>query len=173
MELPKKASVAMASVLILIFSCGAALYFHDYMYPPLEYHIGTFLKKPVKPVISFLRSNYIDRDDIIVFTNESVMMGINFYSNQGFCMYYLFSPQVLDSSWDRPVKESFYSIPTHKILGLKFRKIWVICSDMERSGKLDENSTVVKQWLDSNLRLISSQELEGLWIYCYERKSPR
>jgi 4-amino-4-deoxy-L-arabinose transferase-like glycosyltransferase len=173
MELPKKASVAMASVLILIFSCGAALYFHDYMYPPLEYHMGAYLKKPVKPVISCLRSNYIDRDDIIAFTNESVMPGINFYSNQGFCMYYLFSPQVLvlDPSWHRPVKESVNSIPTHKILSLKFKKIWVICSDWSRNGQLDENSTAVKQWLDSNLKLISSRELDGLWIYCYKRRS--
>jgi len=170
MRLRKGVMVVGSCILILILSCGAGLYFQDYMYPPLEYHLGTYIKKPVRHILYFLNS-HVKKGDLVGLTNESVMPGIDFYAKGKFSLYYLFSPKILDSSWQRQVGETQYYVPMHKITGLEFKRIWVIFSDWERSGGLDENSTAVKQWLDINLRSISNQVLDGLQVYCYERKN--
>lgn len=169
MRLRKEIMVVVSGILIFIFSYGACLYFYDYMHPLLGYHMGTYLKKPVRHIVNFLDNN-VKKGDLIALTNESVMPGIDFYAKRKFSLYYLFSPQILDPSWQRPIEETHYCVPIHKIAGLEFKRIWVISTDWSRSGKLDENSTVVKQWLDISFKLMSSQEFDGLWIYCYGRK---
>ena len=169
MELRKEVTVVVSCILIGIVSCGTCLYFRDHMYPPLKYHLGTYLKKPVKPIVDFLDRN-VGEKDLIAFTNESVYEGIDFYAKNKFSMYYLFVPKILDTSWRRPVQEVGRCIPVHKITAREFGKIWVISTDWGRTSTVDENSAVVKQWLDSHLKLLSSTGLDGLWIYCYEKK---
>ncbi|MFA5390918.1 MAG: hypothetical protein WC331_05780 [Candidatus Omnitrophota bacterium] len=169
MELRKEVATVVSCVLIGIVSCGAGLYFGDHLYPSLEYHLGTYLKKPVKPIVDFLNKNVGERD-LIVFTNESVQEGVDFYAQNRFFLYYLFVPQTLDTSWGRPIPESRLDIPVHKITAREFERMWVISTDWGRTGTVDENSAAVKRWLDSHLRLLSSTELDGLWIYCYEKK---
>ena len=171
MELRKEVTIVVSCLLIGIVSCGICLYFRNHMYPPLAYHLGTYLKKPVKPVVDFLNRNVTEKD-LLALTNESVYDGIEFYAKNKFLLYYLFVPEILDTSYRRPVQESSQIIPVHKITAHKFEKMWVISTDWGRTGKLDENSVVVKQWLESHLRLLSSTELDGLWIYCYEKKCP-
>ncbi|MFA5117357.1 MAG: glycosyltransferase family 39 protein [Candidatus Omnitrophota bacterium] len=159
-----------AGVLISIFLCGTWLYFYGYIYPPGRYHSGACLKKPVRPLAGYLDNN-VRSGDLVAFTNVSVMPGLNFYSKRMIPQYYLFSPQVLNSDWQRPVTETRFCVPIHKIGGLAFKRIWVICLDWERSGKLDENSVAVKRSLDSDLKLLFEGYLDGLWVYCYERNS--
>ena len=171
MELSQGIRIVVVGVLILIFSCGAYLYFHDYLYSPGEYHLGAYLKKPVRPIANFLDSNVKD-GDLVAFTRETEMRGIGFYSERKLPHYYLFSPQILNPDWRRPLKGSRYYVPINKIAGLGFKRIWVISMDWERSGKLDDNSVAVKKWLDINLKLLSSQEFDGVWIYCYGRNNP-
>ena len=168
MESGKRIRMVLAVVLISIFSCGAYLYFCDYIYPSGEYRLGVHPKKPVRPVADFLDSNVKD-GDLVAFANRSLMPGINFYSKRKFPQFYLFAPQVL--SWDmrNPQVETPYRVPINKISGIQFKRIWVICMNWERNGKLNKNSNAVKQWLDINLKPLLSRELDGLWIYCYEK----
>jgi len=169
MKLRKKVATVTSCILVGIVGCGSCLYFKEHLYPPLEYHLGAYLKKPVKPIVDFLSRN-VGEKDLVALTNISVFEGINFYAKNKFLLYYLFVPQILDTSGRRPVEESPQIIPVHKITAHKFEKIWVISTDWGRTGMPDENSVVVKQWLESHLRLLSSVELDGLWIYCYEKK---
>ncbi|HCD39172.1 MAG TPA: hypothetical protein DEQ77_10765 [Candidatus Omnitrophica bacterium] len=60
-------------------------------------------------------------------------------------------------------------MPSYKVNNLKSERLWVISSDWERSGNLDENSRAVKDWLDKNLRLELSEDFDGLWIFRYVR----
>jgi hypothetical protein len=50
---------------------------------------------------------------------------------------------------------------------LKANRIWLVCSDWDRSGGLDENSQSVKDWCDKNLKLEFSKEFNGAWIFRY------
>jgi len=167
-ESGKTIRVVLAAILILIFSCGTYFYFCGYVYPIKEYRLGVHLKKPVRPVADFLDSNFQD-GDLLSFTNRSLMPGINFYSKRKIPQYYLFSPQVLVWGRRTPPAETPYSVPVNKISGIQFKRIWIISMNWERNGKLNKNSSEVKQWLDINLKPLLSQELDGLWIYCYEK----
>ena len=142
------------------------------MYPQLEYHPGAYLKKPIKPVVDFLQ-NKVKEGDLVAFTNEASISQIDFYNKgRSFNARYLFAPQILDTSWKRPLEENNYYISIRKISSLKFKRLWVVCSDWARSGGLDENSSIVKEALDSKFVQIFSREFTGLWIYAYQLKDP-
>jgi hypothetical protein len=57
----------------------------------------------------------------------------------------------------------------HKIANLKFEKLWVLVCDWSRSGILDENSQMVKKWLDNYFKLEFAEEFDGLWIFRYAK----
>ena len=168
--LKQKVKVVLLTILIAIFLVADYGYFKDWMFMPLEHHLGTYIKKPVKPVVEFLKDNLAPQD-ILAFTNESTIPSLRFYS-QGRrypSFYYFFDPKFPDSSWLRPIQEDSYNIPFYKVNNLKFKRLWVISSDWGRSGNLDENSQAVKNWLDKNLRLELVKEFEGLWIFRYSK----
>lgn len=157
-------------IFILMLLVADYRYFKDWMIMPLKHHTGTHIKKPIKPVVKFLEDN-IEPQDIIAFTNESVMPSIRFYRQRIIPLfYYFFDPRFYDSSWRRPIQESPYNVSFYKINDLKFKRLWVISSDWARSGRLDKNSQSVKNWLDKNLKLEFLREFDGLWIFRYGRK---
>jgi 4-amino-4-deoxy-L-arabinose transferase-like glycosyltransferase len=170
MALPKRIRGILSGVLILVICSGVYLYSRDYMYEPLKYHVGTYLKKPIRLIVNFLDNN-VGKGDLIAFSNESVVPSLGFYSKGKYQnLYRLFSPGMLDGMWQRPLRESGYTLPVAKVGNLSFDKLWVISSDWARSGELDENSYAVKQSLDTRFTLVSSRELDGLWIFCYEKR---
>jgi uncharacterized membrane protein len=168
MDLRRVVAGIVSFILIGIVGCGTFLYFRDHMHVPGEYHIGAWLKKPVKPVADFLHSK-VGKEDILALTNESVHPMLGFYGGNEFPLYFLFAPEILDTSYLRPVQESERYIPVHKIMAHKFKRMWVVSTDWGRTGTPDENSAVVNRWLEGHLRLLSRTEIDGLWIYCYEK----
>ena len=169
-SLIKPIKVISCIILTFLFLVTNCRYFKDELFIPFEHHTGTYIKKPIKPVIKFLKKEKKE-EDIIAFTNESVIPSFMFYSQKRlFTFYYFFNPQIPSSSWQRPMRESKYCIPFYKINTLKFKRLWVIACNWARDGKLDENSCSVKDWLDENLILEFSQEFEGLWIFRYVKK---
>jgi hypothetical protein len=59
----------------------------------------------------------------------------------------------------------------HKLNKLNYGKLWLIASDGgERRGGLDENSQIVKEWLDNNADLKLMREFDGLWVFRYEHR---
>lgn len=145
-------------------------YFNDLIFNPLEHHLGTYIKKPIKPIAAFLVENLNPQEDILAFTNISTEPSIDFYSQDKLnTTYYFFDPQFPDTNWQRPIVEGKYDIPFYKVGQLSFKRCWVIASDWERSGQLDQNSRSVKAWMDKNLKLEFSRQIEGLWILGYAK----
>ncbi|MBL7196807.1 MAG: glycosyltransferase family 39 protein [Candidatus Omnitrophica bacterium] len=173
--------------ILSILTVGIYGFVEDWMPLPPSHHMGTCLKKPVKPAVEFIKSNS-GPNDIIAFTRESIMPQFLFYS-QGtdafiFSKYkgdkdkrpcigryrFLFAPEVFGPDWQRPRHKSKFSIPFYEVNELEFERLWVLACDWERSGNLSENSLAVKEWLDKNLDLEMTKEFDGLWIYKYRKK---
>ncbi len=157
------------SILVVLFSLlfiSDYGYYKDWMPTSVAHHTGTYIKKPIKPLVRFIENN-LDSDDILAFSNPSAMPSVRFYSKEKIPFYYFFDPQILDSSWKRPIQESKFYIPFYKINNLKFRRLWFVASNWARDGKLDGNSRAVKAWLDKNLKLKSAREFDGLWVFRY------
>lgn len=160
------------TILLLLFLIGIYGYYKDWLIRPY-WSGGVYIKKPIRPILEFIEDN-LESQDIIAFTNESIIPSFEFYSENRFSpLYRLFDPKFLDTSWQRPIQESEYVVPFHKINNLEFKRLWVISSDWARSGKLDENSQSVKNWLDNNLKLEHTCEFDGLRIFRYCKDSKR
>jgi hypothetical protein len=145
-------------------------YFNDLMFKPLAHHLGTYIKKSIRPIVMFLEKNLNPAEDILAFTNVSTQPSINFYSRRKLNRsYYFFDPQFPDTDWQRPIQESRFTIPFYKINQISFKRCWVIISDWEREGEFDQNSRSVKAWLDKNLKLEFSSQIHGLWLFRYAK----
>ena len=72
-------------------------------------------------------------------------------------------------NWNRPMKESEYTIPKHKVPSLEAERIWVIASNWSHDGGLDSQSESVKKYLDKQMRLRLSKNIDGVWVYLYEK----
>ncbi|MDD5155452.1 MAG: hypothetical protein PHF11_03085, partial [Candidatus Omnitrophica bacterium] len=145
---------------------AACCYFGDWFRPSA----GVLPKKPVRPVIEFLAQS-INPDDIIAFANLSAFPSYYFYrGDKSPYPYFFFDPRFPDSNWHRPFSEGGYFISVHKVGQLAFRRLWLIVSDWNRSGKLDENSQSVNDELGRRFKLESAHEFDGLWIFEYSKK---
>lgn len=156
-------------VIFMLLICDYR-YFKDWLTEPLKHHVGTYIKRPVKPLVKFL-DNKAERNDIIAFTNPSIMFLHKFYTQKKNSLsYYFFDPHILESCRQRPVLEDEYRLPFSKISKLKFKSLWIVFSDWDRNGGLDENSHSVKKWLDGNLKLVFIKEIDGVLISKYVKK---
>jgi hypothetical protein len=174
-------------VFVLLLLIGDYRFSKDLMVQPIVHHMGTYIKKPIKPAAQFLRENVVLGEDKIAFTNVSTMSGFHFYerslgTNMGggtktqmraaykgkyVDFYFLFDPELVDTTWKTPQRESRTSLPMDKIKQLSFKRLWVVANDWARSGGFDENSGSAKAWLDKNLKLEFSKEIDGLWVSRY------
>jgi len=165
----KRWSKLLVLVLIVVMLISDYAYFNNWMIMPLEHHLGTYIKKPVKPLVKFLKNNLFPQD-IISFTNPAMMQPWGYYNqDKTICPYFLFDQHIPDSISQRPLIDGSQNISLPRINKLKFKRLWVIASDWARSGRLDENSHAVKNWLDNNLELKFYTMIDGVWIYRYER----
>lgn len=153
-------------ILITVLLIANYGYFKDWMVMPLIHHVGVHIKKPVKPIVKFLEDN-MEPQDIIAFTSRSISGRFDFYSQKIYPVYYFFDPAFLSDTLRRHRVESKFTIPLQKVNSLQAERIWVISTDWAGSGKLDENSQSVKNWLDKQFKLDFSKELEGVWIFRY------
>jgi hypothetical protein len=164
----KYLKLAFLAVLFSLLFFSDYRYYKDYMPTSVIHHMGTYIKRPIKPLVKFIEDN-LDSDDILAFSNPAIMPSFAFYSKEKIPSYYFFDPKILDSSWQRPIQETNFHIPFYKINNLNFKSIWLIACDWARDGRLDENSIVVKDWLDRNLKLEFAQEIDGVWLFRYTR----
>lgn len=157
-------------ILIFILFIADYRFFKDRMFMPFVHHVGTCMKRPIKPLVRFMEDN-LGSQDIIAFTSEFIMPSFRLYGQRKlYPLYYFYDPEFLDTNWGRPRQENKYCKPFFKINQLKFKRLWVISSDWARSGKLGNNSQSVKDWLDKNLKLRFSREFDGSWLFAYERR---
>lgn len=169
-SLRKAHRIFLLGILIFALAISCCRYFNDQILEQDNHHIGTYIKKPIRPIIDFINNN-AGQSDIFAFTNPSLQPSFYFYNkDKPHFRYYFFDPNILDTNWQRPYRESRYSVPFYKINNLEFESLWVLSSDWGRSGELDENSRSVKFWLDNNFQQELKKEFDGLWVFKYVRK---
>jgi len=166
----KSISRVSITALGLLLSVSLGAHFADGIITPFEYHSGTYIKRPVRPIVNFLKDKF-KTGDLIAFTNKSIMLSFNFYNRGRRVLYYFFDPELPDTDCNRPEQEDGYHIGFSRIRGMSFKRLWIIALDWPRSGGLDENSKSVKAWLDENLNLEYAAAIEGAQIYRYARRT--
>ncbi len=166
--LNKKIALPLYATVFILFSVSLKSFYTDKMPLPFKHHTGTYIKKPIKPLVSFLEEN-AKEGDIIAFSCESSRPSWFFYSKKPVRHYVFYDPDLVDTNWNRPNKEEKDRIPMQKIPALDFRRIWLIASDYAHSGKLDPQSKSVKNYMDGIMKLKMGKNINGVWVYLYER----
>lgn len=82
-------------------------------------------------------------------------------------LYYFFDQEISDSNLKRPEIIDDFRVPVYRIGLLGAERIWIISSAWERDGSLDENSSLVNQWLANHFNLELHTKLEGVHIFRY------
>jgi len=162
----KRRTFYVYTAMCLLFCLGLGSFYQDRMSASFRHHIGTYIKKPVKPLIKFIDENS-KGDDIIAFTNRSTLPSFRLFSSKTREYYEFYDPGLPDTDWNRPFKETPYCIPKRKVPFLKTSRIWVIASDWSHDGGLDEQSKSVKEYLDKTMNPVSSKNINGNWVFQY------
>jgi len=158
-------------IVVSLLIGGVAGYFSDSMPMPLRYHLGVFLKKPVKPLIAFLDKN-MKNGDAVAITNQSILPSFSFYyKGSDFPVFYFFDPVYPDTTWQRPFREDKINIPLESIKRLKYDRFWVLTLNWARDGNIDENSVSVNDWMSRNFVLDYSTSFEGVKVFRYIKQS--
>lgn len=168
--MPKALRLIFGSLIVGMAVASSWLYHSDYMVVAVEHRHGTYLKMPVKPTVRLIEA-YLGPDDIIAFSNESMMAPFEFYrQKKSVPLYYFFDQRYNDTTWLRPRRDSPGEVSLPRVAQLKFKRAWVIGSNWARNGSLDERSEAVREWLDQNLDLQFRQEFDGILLSLYLRK---
>ncbi|MCK4809538.1 MAG: glycosyltransferase family 39 protein [Candidatus Omnitrophica bacterium] len=173
------------SVIILILTfltVGIYGFLKGWMPTKQIHHVGVHPKKPIEPVVEFIKKNSAP-EDIIAFTNDSVKLPFIWYSEGRNYVFFsghkkgvkpsfgkfrfIFGPKSVTPSYRQPRKEDEFNIPLGKVNELEFKKLFVLACDWPRSGNLDKNSSTVKEKLDEIFNLEMKREFDGLWVYKY------
>lgn len=170
------------ALLISIEFSSDLCYFNNKIYLPenTKYHSGSYIKKPVKPLVNFLTGN-VKKEDYIVFSHLGAMLPVSFYLhlyNQSPLRsqtIYAYDPGIVDTAWQRPYQEIFKHDdlfkPKGEISGITGRegRVFFIGGDWKRDGTLDDNSKSIKDYFDSRLRIQRAIDFEGIKLYVYGR----
>ena len=166
-----KGKIRLLIIVSFIFMLAISLYgyLNDLMFLSPKDRCGLHPKTSVKPLVDYLRTK-IKEQDVIIFTNQSVILPFNFYSkDRRVPVYFLFDPSVNDEKWQRPYKVSRFSLPVKNIKSIPFKRAWVIYTNWAKDGSLDENSQRVKSWMDLNLKEELKMEFDGSWLHRYSQ----
>jgi len=183
-KIVKSFFAAFAFLLLVVSIYG---FFNNFMPTEHLHHVGAYIKKPIKPVVEFIKRNS-GPNDIVAFTNQSIALPFIWYS-EGKDAYFLgpmikrnivvkpygkyrffFVPESKTASYNRKMAGSDFYIPLHKVDKIKFEKLWVLSCNWQRDGNLDGNSLRVIKFLGENFHMDLRKEFDGLWLYRYEKQ---
>jgi hypothetical protein len=163
--------------IFILISLSLNNYFINYMPSDLSHHQGTYIKKPVRPLVEFLMDNY-QETDLVAPTHPSAFCLVEGYSEFFYHfkfknIYYLILPENQDSYWRHVIMNlstSKYYIDMEKEgHRLKFNRVWLISSSWPRDGTLDENSVAVREWMEKNYKRTSERWFDGILVGLYEK----
>lgn len=164
----RKTGLFVLPVFCFLFLFAIISFYQDLMPTPFKHHIGTYIKKPVKPLIEFIEEN-LEPGDIIAFANHSTRPACTLHSKKIVQYYYFFDPDILGTDWGRPIKKDKHVIPKQEILSLEARRIWLVASNWHHDGELDKQSQSVKEYMDKEMTLRQAKNIYGKWVYLYEK----
>jgi uncharacterized membrane protein len=163
-----KGFVIISSFLLLLV--GIYGYYQDWMFTSFEHTKGAYIKKPFKPTVRFIESNF-KIGDIVAHTNYSSQIPFKFYTQRKeIFQNFLFAPGMIDTNWQRPYYSGGTNICVKDVNLTQGSRIWVIFSEWSRKGNLDNNARGVKKELDSWYKSDLSLEFDGLWIFRYVKR---
>ncbi len=172
---------------LLLFLITALLlsgfrYYSGAMFRPddFKYHVGLYLKKPVRRLVQFLYES-TDEKDCIVLGNISLLPQVFYYLTSlgkdrdwmTSSVYYTFDPQIKDDSYLRSPKmvygEGKFFLSKERIIGLSSKrgKVFFVGCDWARSGALDNNSVAVKKYLEGFFKKYDEFNFDGVRVYIY------
>ena len=127
----------------------------------LEYHLGTYTKEPISPIVRLIKDNF-KKGDIIVHTSPNLDLPFWFYWGDDYKFYYFVIPGALDKMYKEVILKSrwseyhVYDLSTNE--ELPFRRVWLICSSWARDGRLYPNSIAVMEWMDKKYKRVYKKE---------------
>ena len=168
--------------IFLSLFCALINYFTDYL-PSKEINSGIYTKKPFKKAAYYVKQNLLD-EDLLVHTNPSTRYPFYYYlednnknmENAGDpkdtkSSYLFFIPDLLNKFWYRLLTNS--KLPwainiSEGIDCLKYKRIWLISANWDRSG-LEQNSIEVRKSISRYHRLVSTKNIDGIYIDLYAK----
>ncbi len=166
------------SIFFLLFLNPLFNYYQRKMPAPFEYHIGVYIKKPIKPIIRYLEENW-QEGDVIIHTNPQTHQLFDFYGGENIETHsYYFLSKAQDRYW----KDKLLNyrgpnwrriIPLGQVKKLDFERIWLVSSSWARDGSLDDNSKFVRVWFQKHYKKINGKWSNGILIELYQRKKKK
>jgi hypothetical protein len=160
-------------VLLCLTGISLANYYQDKMPAPNQYHLGTYIKRPVKTVSKFVQDNY-RKGDIIAFSNTHHFAIFEYYLGKDYLYRFFMIPDAQDVFTRKIILnhcDTSIILDSTRIKKLPYKRIWLISGNWERDGNLDENSYAVRSYLKQDYIKIQDREIEGVWIALYIKKS--
>lgn len=177
-----KIKVPLVAGLLILLWAADVRYFSNQMYQPnnTEHHMGTFLKKPFKPLAAFLKKELKDGDRLLCGYSAPVYP-LDYYLTQddkksSFLPLLAYDPYAQDPDTRRPFtmvrKKSFYITKDNAAALLKDdgARIFYIGGKFQRDGSMDENSQSVKAFFDEKLKLLEEKDFDGLRLFVYKKR---
>lgn len=172
----KKIKKALSLFIIGFLFYGLFSFYNDLMPTGVDHHVGVHLKKPIKPIVKYVKDNFKSKDKV-AFTDVSIGLSYFFYSKEelAYAMergFFLFDPAVeIGYFQSRGIPEHKCLVPIQDLDKIEFESLWVIYSSWARDGSLEKNSLSVREHLNKVLTLSLIKEFDGVWIYRYESNS--
>ncbi len=139
------------------------------------------IKKEYKPAANYIKSGF-QKEDIIVHSSQSSVYPFMYYHKNEMKQQWIASGDNIDLNWsvwwgsifkrypylsELNLLKPFVVVDIKKLL-VNHRRIWLVYSGWDLYYR---ESTGVKNWFDSNLRLIKKANFKGIDIYLYGLKN--
>lgn len=176
----KGAKIMIFTALSFIIFFSLNNYYHDILTSPIEYHLGSYTKKPFRPLVNYLKKMFNKNKDIsVVYAIPSVGNSVGYYwrevSKPEF--FYFFIPETLDNYWkgimrwaSMKMHRKFIDLsqPVHG--EIENKDILLITGSWSREGLWDMNSSAVRAWMDRRFYKVSDVEFDSIWVTYYKRR---
>jgi hypothetical protein len=174
--------IAIFSALSFIIFLSLNNYYCDRVTSPIEYHLGSYAKKPFKPLVYYLKRMVDKNKDIaIAYATPSVRNSVYYYwkDDNKPEYFYFFIPEAMDNYWKGVTTRASAKWPKSYIdlsrpicIDIKNKKdILLITGSWSREGSWDANSGAVREWLDKRFYKASDMEFDGLWVTRYKKEA--
>ncbi len=184
---PRLLRIGIVLVLTCAMSISVTRYYNNQMYQPYDarHHMGTFIKKPIEPLVACLKAR-LTPDSLFIFGNNAVIPMVLYYSRISAdaaraISYFSYDPAIVDDNTqllfgqlDKSLQFPFLKSKDALIEMIKNKriKVFFIGGRFQRDGLLDKNSESVKDALDKNLDIVEDLTVDGTRISIYRNYQP-
>ncbi len=151
-------------------------YYNRKMPAPIMYHEGVHLKRPIKPVVNYIRNSFKPGDYIFHANIQTTSLFEFYWEKSEEFSYFFISPHLwfywrnLVTQYRKGKYPSFNTIiETGEEYKTHFKRAWLILSSWARDGTLDENSEFVQEYMEMKYKKQLKKWFDGILVELYER----